>query len=253
MMDLQLHESGSSAVIQRLNALGPLTEGGAAALEGALRERVRRRSAREDLAQEGDRPDGLRVVLSGWANRYKTLEDGRRQVVNLLLPGDTCDYGFHLLHEMDHSIAALTALSYAELSRESLEQLTSAHPSLAQALWRETLVTASIQREWTVNLGQRIAYERVAHLLCEVFLRLRTVGLTNGTTCAFPLTQADMADATGLSVVHVNRTVQELRAAGLIVLRDKSLTVNDLQALQDAALFNPNYLHLDPPRLAGRR
>jgi CRP-like cAMP-binding protein len=103
----------------------------------------------------------------------------------------------------------------------------------------------AIQREWSVNLGQRTATERIAHLLCELFFRLRAVGLTTDLTCDLPVTQAELADASGLSAVHVNRTIQELRAADLIVLRGRTLTILDLEALKTVALFNPNYLHLN--------
>jgi CRP-like cAMP-binding protein len=116
---------------------------------------------------------------------------------------------------------------------------------VAQALLWDQLVTAAIQREWTFNLGRRTAFERMAHLLCELFMRLQAAGLTGDRSCSFPLTQADLADALGLSAVHVNRTLQELRADGLIVLRGKELLVTDLDRLQEAAQFDANYLHLD--------
>jgi CRP-like cAMP-binding protein len=108
----------------------------------------------------------------------------------------------------------------------------------------ETLVNNAIQREWAINLGRRVAFERVAHLFCEIIERLRPVGMVEGNSCVMPVTQMDLADATGLSVVHLNRTVQELRASGLIVLRDRTLTITDLDALKDAALFSPSYLQL---------
>jgi len=112
-------------------------------------------------------------------------------------------------------------------------------------MWWEALVQNAIQREWVLNLGQRDSFERLSHFLCEVFLRLRAVGMTDGDTCAFPATQAELSAALGLSAVHVNRTLQELRSAGLIVLKDKTLTIPDMDALERAALFNRNYLHLD--------
>jgi len=116
--------------------------------------------------------------------------------------------------------------------------------SLAEAFLCETLVNNAIQREWAINLGRRVAFERVAHLFCEIIERLRPVGMVEGNSCVMPVTQMDLADATGLSVVHLNRTVQELRASGLIVLRDRTLTITDLDALKDAALFSPSYLQL---------
>jgi CRP-like cAMP-binding protein len=124
------------------------------------------------------------------------------------------------------------------------EELLAADRSLAAAFRVETLASMAIQREWAINLGRRVALERVAHLLCEVFERLRVVGLLEGgRSCAFPITQMDQADATGLSVAHVNRTIQELRASNLIVLRERALTIYDLEALMNLALFSPSYLH----------
>jgi len=230
-------------VVRRLNALRSLSAAAAEALDRALRERMRCADAGHDLVSEGDRPERIRVVLSGWLCRYKTLEDGRRQIVNFVLPGDICDSFVYLLPQLDHSIGTLTPVVYSEIDRTQFEGLVATDRSLAEALWCETLSDISIQREWAVNIGRRIALERVAHLLCEIVERLRPIGLWSGKSCPFPVTQMDMADATGLSVVHLNRTLQELRANGLIVLRDRMLSINDLDALQDTALFNPSYLH----------
>jgi CRP-like cAMP-binding protein len=229
-------------VVRRLSALRPISEATAASLDKALRERVLRMDAGQDLIVEGDRPDRVRIILSGWLARYKTLEDGRRQIVNFILPGDTCDAFAYLLPRQDHSICSLTMVIYSEIERDRFEALIAGDPMLAQALWCEQLVNSAIQREWAVNIGRRMALERVAHLLCEIVERLRTVGLLNGDSCGFPVTQMDLADATGLSVVHLNRTLQELRAAGLIVLRERILTISDLDALKNAGLFNSLYL-----------
>ena len=236
--------SAAEPVLRRLGALRKLSADGAAALERAIRERILRATAGEDLITEGDRPATVHMILSGWAYRYKTLQDGRRQIVNFALPGETCDAHLYLLSDMDHSIGALTPVVYAEIERGRFEELVANDRTVAEAFWCETLVMNAIQREWAINLGRRDALERVAQLFCEVFERLRCVGLTEGTSCAFPVTQMDMADATGLSVVHLNRTLQELRAARLITLRERNLTINDLDGLRDAGLFNPNYLHL---------
>lgn len=215
------------------------------ALRQLAREGVRGFAAREDLAREGDEPRHVKVFLQGWACRYKTLEDGRRQILAFLVPGDVCDFDAFVLRRIDHSIGALTPVTAAEVSRETVKRVIGGHPRVARALTWERLVAAAVQREWTLSLGRRTAFERIAHLLCELFLRLGGVGLAHDGTCEFPVTQADLADATGLSVVHANRTLQELRSGGLIALRDKALTVPDLSALQDAAGFDPNYLHLD--------
>lgn len=240
-------ERTADTIIRRLSVFRKIAPEAAAALDDAIRGRVVTAMPGQELVSEGDPADRIRMVLSGWGARYKSLEDGRRQIVNLVLPGETCDVQIYLLKRMDHSIAALTAVVYAEIERERFEALVGAHRTLAEAWWCQTLSDTAIQREWTLNLGRRDAYERVAHLLCEVVERLRPVGLLDGDSCAFPITQTDLADATGLSVVHVNRTLQELRSSGLIVLRERTLTVHDLGALKDAALFTADYLHFDLP------
>jgi CRP-like cAMP-binding protein len=207
--------------------------------------RVRQYGPRLDIAREGDEPKDVHLILSGWACRYKQLEDGRRQIVSFFLPGDMCDLNIFILKEMDHSIGTITAATIADVPRELLDEINGGFPRIATALWWETLVSAAIQREWIMNLGQRTASERMAHLLCEIFLRLRLVGLTEGNSCEFPLTQSDLAEATGLSKVHVNRTLQELRTGELIVLKSKTLTVPSLKHLMSAGLFHANYLHME--------
>lgn len=239
-----LDRSLTDPAIRRLNALRPLSAEAAASLEHAVLEGMQRAGSGEELITEGDRVDSVRILLSGWLCRYKTLEDGRRQIVNFIFPGETCDAHAFLLSVMDHSIATMTPVVYSEIKRARFESLLAQDRSLAEAFWCETLLNSAVQREWAINLGRRTALERVAHLFCEIFERLRPVGMIDGNSCIMPVTQMDLADATGLSVVHLNRTLQELRAAGLIVLRERTLTVGDLDALKDAALYSPSYLQL---------
>jgi CRP-like cAMP-binding protein len=207
-------------------------------------ENPRRYRAKEDIVQEGDDPRVVRLVTDGWACRYKYLEDGRRQVLGLFIPGDLCDLNVFVLREMDHFIGAITPVTVAQISREIFEEATLAQPRLLQALWWESLVTTAIQREWLMNLGSRTAYERIVHLLCEMFLRQRAAGRTEGLSCEFPLTQALIAEITGLSTVHVSRTFQTIREEGLVEIQDRILTIRDLDALKAAALFHEGYLHL---------
>lgn len=216
-----------------------------ATLDAMAKTRVRRYAPRDDVVREGEAPRDMHVILSGWAYRYKTLEDGRRQILAFFLPGDVCDLNMHLLREMDHSFGALTQLTVAELPQRMIEDITAEHPRLMQALTWETLVNLAIQREWTLNLGQRTAIERISHLLVELHARLRAVGLAEADSCAMPATQTDLADATGLTAVHVNRTLQEMRARNLVKLKSGVLAFPDLDALKRTALFNPNYLHLE--------
>ena len=231
-------------LVRKLERYAKLSADDRAALDELVRQNVRRLRAREDIIREGERPTHISLILQGWACRYKVLEDGRRQIISFFLPGDLCDLNVFVLRHMDHSIGAITPLAYAEVRREAFDSVAD-RPRVIQAMWWDSLVMAAVQREWTVNLGQRTAFERVAHLLCELFIRLRAVGLTHGSRCELPVTQAELADAIGLTPVHVNRTLQELRAQGLIILQGKELTIPDLERLKDASLFNDNYLHLD--------
>jgi CRP-like cAMP-binding protein len=232
-------------LIRKLEQFTRLSADDKKVLERAASLKMRRLGPREDIICEGAKPTQINLVIEGWACRYKYLEDGRRQIAAFLLPGDLCDLRMFVLTQMDHSIGTLTPVTVAEIPRDTIVDLTSNHLRLSRALWWTTLVDEAISREWTISLGRRTAIERLAHLLCELFIRLRGVGLTNGTTCELPVTQEQLADATGISTVHVNRTLMELREANLIILKGKTLTIPDLMALQAAALFNPNYLHLD--------
>lgn len=202
------------------------------------------KAARRDLIREGDRPHSVYLILQGWACRYKMLADGRRQLLQFLLPGDLCDIHNIVLEEMDHSIGAVTELRYTEITHDRIDDIAQNAPHLRSALWWHSMTALAMQREWTLSIGQRCASERLGHLFCELFLRLRAVDLSDGSSCDMPVTQTDLGDATGLTPVHINRTLQQLRENGLIVLKNKRLTIPDLDALQNNALFSENYLHL---------
>lgn len=231
-------------VALKLQAFTRLSSEDRAALDRASK-RVRVIDARRDLICEGEEPRHVHLMVQGWAARYKTLPDGKRQIVGLFVPGDFCDLNVYILRRMDHTISAITRLKVAIIQPDEMDELTSRYPRITQALLWHELVSAATQREWMLNIGQRSAYARIAHLLVELYFRLRTVNLANGGICDFPLTQNDLAEATGLTAVHVNRTLQDLRRDGLIQLERKQLHIPDFQRLADAAMFNPNYLHLD--------
>jgi CRP-like cAMP-binding protein len=216
-----------------------------AVLSSLAGARLRQFGPREDILGEGERPEFMYLILQGWACRYKMLEDGRRQIIAFFLPGDVCDLNIFVLRHMDHSIGTITPVSVGEIPRNGFDEMVAAYPRVHQALWWESHVTSAIQREWVVNVGQRDAAERMAHLFCEIFHRLRAVGFTDGNSCEMPLTQGELGEATGLSAVHVNRTLQDMRAANLIVLRGKTLSIPDLEALERSAMFDPGYLHLE--------
>ncbi len=232
--------------IRKLESLVGLSDEERRVLLG-LTDRVRHLGPHENIIDEGDEPEFVNIVLSGWACRYKILPDGRRQIIALLLPGDMCDPYVFLLPTMDHSLGTLTPVTLAKVPAQAIRDLTASGPELAEALWWHIMETVEIQREWTVSLGRRTAVERLAHLFCEISARLGARGLTNGPDCDLPMTQTDLADALGLSTVHVNRSLQELRGRRLIGLRAKRLTILDREALAELAMFDPAYLHRSSP------
>jgi CRP-like cAMP-binding protein len=222
-------------------------------LLGEVLEPARMVEPRVDIVEEGEDPRSVNVVLSGWACRYRQFEDGRRQIISILLPGDCCDPHIHLLDRRDHAIAALTQVAMARISGQSMAEISSRSPNLTLAFHREALAGTAIQREWTVSLGRRSGAERLAHLFCELHARLAAVDLADETSCPMPLTQPDLADALGQTTVHINRTLQDLRAAQLLTLKGRRLTVLDPEGLRHLAKFDPLYLHLTAAQDAGRR
>ncbi len=199
---------------------------------------------REELLPGHRAGDGIHLIVEGFACRCKLLPDGRRQILGLLLPGDLCDLRLLLLGRLDHSIGALSAVRASLVSPPALAAAMDRHPRLARALWWLTAVEESITHEWLLNVGYRTAYERVAHLLCEVYWRLEAVGLAHDNQCRFPLTQTELGDAVALSAVHINRTLMGMRRAGLVRLHGGRLELLDRRALQAAGGFDPSYLHL---------
>ncbi len=197
----------------------------------------------EDIVRDGACPTECAVMLEGLACRYKLLSEGRRQIIAFNLPGEACDLQA-LWMEMDHSVGALTTVKMAMIPHARLREVMHRHPGAGAALWRLNLADASVLREWIVGLGRRTAYGRVAHLVCELRTKLLALGLPAEMGFDLPLTQADVGDAVGLSIVHVNRVLQRLRAKGLVNLRGGRLTVQDWNGLLAAAEFDPAYLHL---------
>jgi len=211
---------------------------------GSIRGTIKRFSRRQDLVCQGDRPSECCLILDGFAYRYKLTESGKRQIFSFHIPGDIPDLQSLHMDVMNHSPGSLTEVEAMFISHGTVRDLVRRRPRIGDAFWRDTLIDAAVFREWIVNVGRREAYGAMAHLLCEFYTRLRSVGLTNGSACEMPFTQADLADAVGISNVHTNRVLQELRAAGLISLRPRSLTVEDWEGLKEAGEFDPAYLHL---------
>ncbi len=205
---------------------------------------ARRRYQRDAyLAREGEHVTVCTVLLQGFAYRQKILSDGSRQIISFHIPGEFLDLQNCLLEVADHNVQALTRCLVAVVSKELLLQVMSDRPAVRQAIWLDSLLDASVFREWVVNVGRRDARQRIAHLLCELALRLKAAGLGEGPLFDFPLTQEQIADATGLTAVHTNRTLQALRRAGLINLTASKLTILDWDALAEAGDFSERYLH----------
>ena len=200
--------------------------------------------ARADIAEQGDDPRAVNVVLDGWAARYKQFADGRRQIIAFLLPGDTCDPHAFLLDRRYDAIGAITPVTLVRIPGSTITEMEARSPVLEEAFRRAALATAAIQQEWTVSLGRRSAIERLAHLLCELHVRLTVIGLAQGPSCPLPLIQTDLADALGQTAVHINRTLKELRNLGLISLRGRCLTIHHRDGLEELAQFDPAYLHV---------
>ena len=204
---------------------------------------TRQVKAGEDLLRQGERPAFVGALLSGMLSRYKPLADGHRQIVSFPLPGDIFDLHSFMVETMDHNVDAIARSTMAIATHQAVETMVEAHPRLAMLLWRDAVVEGSVFREWIVNCGRRTAYQRMAHLFCEIYVRSDEVGLASADTCSLPLTQAQLADATGLSVVHVNRTVQQLRSEKLVSIKAGLLQILDWAGLARAGGFNGDYLH----------
>jgi CRP-like cAMP-binding protein len=204
----------------------------------------RRVAVGQDIVREGDRPKESTLMLSGYSARYNVLADGRRQISALHVKGDFVDLHSFLVHRMDHGVVALSDCTVCVVSHDALMSITERHPHLTRLLWLSTLVDAAIHRRWLVAMGRLSAPAQFAHLLCELWHRLAVVGEADRYGFDLPLTQAQLADVLGLSLVHVNRVTQELRQQGLIAWRNRRLTILDWPRLSAAAAFDPGYLNL---------
>jgi CRP-like cAMP-binding protein len=233
----------TSRLARRLERYAPLTPGEKLLLESAAHD-IRSFDPRKHIAKSGSPVDAIYAMVEGFACRYKLLPDGRRQIMAFLLPGDLCDTRTFTLPRLDHSICALSPVHAALLSRDAVQRLETL-PSMSQALACNSLVQQSISREWLVNIGHRTSFERLSHLLCEIYVRLHAVGLARNGACEVPLTQTEVADTLALSAVHVNRTLMELRRSGILSFHSKQLVVHDFVTLRQVAGFDPTYLQLD--------
>jgi len=195
------------------------------------------------VVREGEQATECSVLLQGMAFRQKLLRDGARQIISFHIPSEFVDLQNGVLGIADHSVQSLNRSVFAAIPRTALIELSDSRPAIRTAMWIDTLIDASIFREWVVNVGRRDSRARIAHLLCELIVRLKSIGAQNGEIFDFPVTQEQLADATGLTSVHTNRTLQSLRRDGLIQLTARSLTVLDWEGLRAIGDFDELYLH----------
>ena len=206
--------------------------------------------AGDDIVRQHDRPDHCTVVLSGWACRYSSLPDGRRHTLALHISGDFVDLHSFPLKVMDHGVSALTDCAIMTIPHSRVRHITTVDPHLTRVLWLHTLVDAAILRQWLLSASERSALEHAAHLVCELFTRLRIVGMASeGRPFELPIMQREFGAALGVSAVHVSRTLAELRKAELFHWRSGEARILDWEGLQKLAKFDPTYLMLnDEPR-----
>ena len=234
---------GLEPLFRRLALRDTVSDEERAALSEVLKE-VRSLPAGSDIVREGERPGRSTLVLSGITCRYRNLENGKRQITAIHVPGDFVDLHSFLIKQMDHSVGTLSPCVVVYAPHEGLERITERLPHLTRLLWLLTLIDASIHRQWLVTMGAYPALNRTAHLLCELFTRLTFDSGQVGTSLTVPITQQDLGDTLGLSTVHTNRVVQELRARGLIQWQNQEIRMLNWAGLADLAQFDPLYLHL---------
>jgi CRP-like cAMP-binding protein len=201
-------------------------------------------SAGEEIVVEGSRLKESCLVTSGFAARSQSLRSGERQITAVHVPGDFVDLHSMLLKVMDHSVVALGPCKVAFVPHEAIRVVTETSPHLARMFWLSTVIDGAIQRTWITCLGRRSAEQHLAHLICELYVRLEVAGAASDFIFEFPVTQAQLGDVLGLSVVHVNRKLQELRAAGLVEWRDGKVKIRDFERLAQMSEFDPTYLSL---------
>jgi CRP-like cAMP-binding protein len=211
----------------------------------ALPVRVISLRPQEYIVREGDRPQNCCLLVSGFAFRHKLTGTGARQIFSIHMKGDLADLQNSLLGTADHNLQALTHVEAALIPVEAIQEIAFARPAIGRAMWYETLVDASIFREWTLNVGRRDARTRAAHLLCEFALRLEMAGLGERCDYELPMTQEQLADALALTSVHTNRTLMALGDDGLISRSQRSVRIVDWPRLMEVGDFDPAYLHVN--------
>jgi CRP-like cAMP-binding protein len=231
-------------MVRRLERRSPLSQADRETLLG-LPYNLKKLPAGAHIVRDGDAPDFCTLLLSGFACRYKLTGEGGRQIISLHCAGEFLDLQNSFLGVADHSVQMLTEGELALIPPAVLEELALTRRAIGRALWIDTLIDAAIFREWVVNVGRRDSRARVAHLLCEFSLRLEAAGLASNHCYELPMTQEQLADAVGLTSVHVNRVLKQLGEEGLISRDRRSIVILDWNRMREAGDFNERYLHHD--------
>ncbi|WCT75465.1 Crp/Fnr family transcriptional regulator [Sphingomonas naphthae] len=214
-------------------------------VEGAIAE-VRTIPPRSQVVTAGKPIHASTLLVEGLMCRYMDDRAGNRQIVAIHIPGDFVDlHGFPLKH-LDHDVATITSCKVACVPHENLETIIGTHPHLSRQLWFSTLMDAAMHREWTFRLGRLDANQRIAHLFCELYCRMNAVGLAKDGSFSLAITQQDVGETCGITSVHVNRALRNLRNDGLVTFRSKKVVIPDRAKLAKLADFEPNYLFFDP-------
>lgn len=232
-----------TTLVEKLSLRDRISPDEIEALQKAL-EPPKTVAAGSDIVREHSRPLHSTLLISGFSARYSTLEDGARQITEINVAGDFIDLHSLLMKQMDHGVVALTECVVAEAPHSGLIDITERHPHLTRLLWLDTIIDAAIHRQWLVAMGRRSGLGHLAHLVCELYLRLQAVGQTGDLTFDLPLTQATLGDALGLSTVHVSRLISELRGEGVINWSGGRIDILDWRRLAEIAEFDPTYLRL---------
>lgn len=230
--------------LTRLRIRHDIGEAEESAIRASVSE-IREYPAGQTIIRAGETLRYSTLLLDGLLCRYKDLQDGQRQIAELHVPGDFADLHSYTLKQLDHNILALTHCRVALVPHDRIKQITTEYPHLAEVYWFSTNLDAAIHREWVLSLGRRNAVSRMAALFCELQVRLQLVDLANEKEFAFGLKQNELAECLGLTSVHVNRTLKQLREARLMTFRHGRVVLHDLAGLREVAEFDPAYLYLD--------
>lgn len=234
-----------AALLERLTVVSGLEDEDVEALR-ALPIAIRRVEAGHYVVRDGDRPSECCLLVEGFCIRAKTTSRGQRQILSIHIPGEIPDLQSLYLHVLDHDLITLTGSTLGFISHTAVRALNRARPSIAELLWRDTLIDAAIFREWIVNVGQRSAPQRVAHIIVELRDRLAVIGRVAGHAFDMPLTQEQLGEAMGITPVHANRVLKQLREENVIDFHRGRVTIRDERKLQDLADFDHRYLHQTP-------